>query len=67
MKFIIAYLGFDEFGELTQAAFFQTVDICLSQAGRPQRVIKQILWNYLEKLKLVQNDALRRENLEVWY
>jgi hypothetical protein len=28
---------------------------------------KDILWNWLQRLKLVENDALRSHHLEIWY
>ncbi len=43
------------------------MDICLSQAGRSQRIIKFIIWNYFEKMGMIQNNALRKQNLQIWY
>lgn len=47
MKFVLNYLTFDDYGELKKEDFFQIMDICLSTAGRSQRIIKFIIWNYL--------------------
>ena len=30
-------------------------------------VIQRIIWNVLERTKLVENNALRKRNIEIWY
>ncbi len=35
--------------------------------GRPLQLIQSIIWNWLQRCKLIENEALRRRNIEIWY
>ena len=30
-------------------------------------MLKRIIWNWLERSKLVENDGLRKKNMEIWF
>ena len=42
-------------------------DSTLHFEGRTIEVLKRIIWNWLERSKLVENNALRKKNLEIWF
>lgn len=66
-KVVLGYLKFDEFGEVSREQFDSLMTGAIAQEGRALRMSKDILWNWLQRLKLVENDALRSHHLEIWY
>lgn len=67
MKFVLSYFNFDEYGEMRREDFCQALDVCLTQTGRPKRMIKEIIWSLFEKMGLIVNSNLNRRNLSIWY
>jgi hypothetical protein len=66
-KFVLTYLGFDEFGEVSRTEVFRLLEVAVSSRGRSLELIKGIVWNWLERTRLVENGALRKSSLEIWY
>ena len=67
MKFVLTYLPFDVWGEVTKSAMSELFDDSLHFEGRTIEMLKRIVWNLLERSKLVENNALRKRNLEIWF
>lgn len=52
-KLVLSYFAFDDFGEISKERFFQTIDICVARVGRTASIIKNVIWKYLEMMRLI--------------
>lgn len=63
MKFVLAYLDFDEWGELSQKAMFRVLEEAVTSRGRSLELIRATIWNWLQRCRLVENNVLRKRNI----
>ena len=67
MKFVLNYLPFDEWGEVSKKDMFALIQAAVSLEGRTLEMLQRITWNWFERSRLIENNALRKKNLEIWY
>ena len=45
----------------------RVLSIAVAGEERSVRMVGRIVWNWLERSRLVENGALRKRNIEIWY
>jgi hypothetical protein len=66
VEFVCRYLPFNEYGEFNRESLSKVLKLSLKNVNSEELVLN-IVWNWLERNGIVEDDVVLRNTLQSWY